>query len=454
MRASGGLAGSRSRRTKEENMVSLKTLRRITLITGMALAGAALPVAQAQVAIGIGISVHIAPPALPVYVQPPLPAPGYLWTPGYWAYGDAGYYWVPGVWVMPPRAGLLWTPGYWGFAGGVYGWHAGYWGPHVGFYGGVNYGFGFGGVGFFGGEWRGGVFAYNSAVANFGSVHVTNVYENRTIVEQNAIINNNHVSFNGPGGVNRAPSAQERQFAHENHIQPTAGQMQHQNTAAMDRSQLASVNHGRPGTAAMSNPGAYHQVAQQHAASQPISAADRTAGKSYNPNTREANQDQRIANGLRSGQMTSGEAARAERTQSGIDQQVHNDRAANGGRLTNPERQQINREQNNASRQIYNENHNGNMVKPNAVDNREANQQQRVAQGLRSGQETSGEAARSNANQARVAQQVHNQRTANGGALTQQQKNQVNKEQNANSRQIYNQKHNNAKVPPPGKGAK
>ena len=49
---------------------------------------------------------HVAPPALPVYEQPPLPAPGYLWTPGYWSYGDAGYFWVPGVWVQPPSAGL------------------------------------------------------------------------------------------------------------------------------------------------------------------------------------------------------------------------------------------------------------------------------------------------------------------------------------------------------------
>jgi len=97
--------------------------------------------------IGVGISIRIGPPALPVYAQPPAPADGYLWTPGYWAYGAAGYYWVPGVWVTPPRVGVLWTPGYWGFEGGLYGWHAGYWGPHVGFYGGINYGFGYGGVG-------------------------------------------------------------------------------------------------------------------------------------------------------------------------------------------------------------------------------------------------------------------------------------------------------------------
>jgi hypothetical protein len=406
----------------------------------------ALPVAQAQ--IGVSLSIHIGPPALPVYEQPPLPAPGYLWTPGYWAYGDAGYFWVPGVWVQPPSAGLLWTPGYWGYEGGVYGWHEGYWGPHVGFYGGVNYGFGFGGVGFVGGEWRGGVFAYNSAVANFGTVHVTNVYENRVIVTQNTIVNVNHVSFNGGEGIQVHATAVEMQAANERHFEPTPNQVQHVSFAAQDRSQLASVNQGRPATMASSNANEYHQLAQQHAQSQPISAADRSVGRNYNPNTREANQDQRIANGLRSGQMTSGEAARAERTQANIDQQVHNDREANGGTLTGQERQQINNEQNAASRQIYDEKHNGNTVKPNEVDDREANQQQRTAEGLRSGQMTSGEAARTNENQAAVAQQVHNERTANGGALTQQQKLRANKEENKNSKQIYNEKHNNNKSKP------
>ena len=409
-----------------------------------------LPAATAHA--GVFISVNFAPPVLPVYEQPPLPAPGYHWTPGYWAYGDAGYYWVPGVWVQPPSVGVLWTPGYWGFAGGANAWHAGYWGPHVGFYGGVNYGFGYGGLGFCGGEWRGGVFAYNHAVANFGGVHVTNVYEDRTVVERNTIVNVNHVSFNGGGGIAARPSPMEMQAEHENHIQPTANQSQHEHFAAQDRSQLASVNHGRPATPAASNINSYHQVAQQHVHSQPISASDRSAGSQYHPNEREANQDQRISNGLRSGQMTSGEAAKAERTQSHIDQQVHNDRAANGGKLTGQEKQQINGEQNAASKQIYNEKHNGNTVKPNEVDNREANQQQRTANGLRSGEMTSGEAARTNQNQAHVAQQVHNERTANGGALTGQQKKQANHEENKNSRQIYNEKHNNKTAKPAPKG--
>ena len=109
-----------------------------TTVTAAALSlGAILtPIVQAHA--GIFISVGFAPPMLPIYVQPPLPSPGYLWTPGYWAYGPGGYYWVPGVWVRPPQLGVLWTPPYWGWGGGQYLFHEGYWGPHVGFYGGIN----------------------------------------------------------------------------------------------------------------------------------------------------------------------------------------------------------------------------------------------------------------------------------------------------------------------------
>ena len=185
-----------------------------SLMSAAALALPLLAVGTPQAHAGIFISVGFAPPALPVYVQPAIPGDGYIWTPGYWAYGDAGYYWVPGVWVLAPRPGYLWTPPYWGYAGGLYGFHPGYWGPHVGYYGGINYGFGYGGIGFFGGEWRGGGFFYNTAVVNFGGgYHPVNAYNNVTIVHQNTIINNNHVAFNGPGGVNRQPSPEEARFS-------------------------------------------------------------------------------------------------------------------------------------------------------------------------------------------------------------------------------------------------
>ena len=200
--------------------------------------------------IGIGISVRIGPPALPIYAQPIAPGPGYLWTPGYWGWNDdGGYYWVPGTWVVAP-IGMLWTPGYWGWGGGLYAWHAGYWGPHVGFYGGINYGFGYGGVGFFGGEWRGGAFFYNRAVMNVDSVHITNVYT-RTVV-----VNESHVAFNGgEGGIAARPTAEEEAAGREPHQAALASQTEHEHAASQNRAMFASENHGAPAVAATGRPG-------------------------------------------------------------------------------------------------------------------------------------------------------------------------------------------------------
>jgi hypothetical protein len=199
------------------------------------------------------VSVAIAPPVLPVYSQPIAPGPGYIWTPGYWAYGPAGYYWVPGTWVIAPFVGALWTPGYWGWANGLYLWHAGYWGTRVGFYGGVNYGFGYVGTGFYGGYWNGGSFYYNRAVTNVDVNIVHNTYV--TNVQNNSV---NRVSYNGgAGGIARPPTAAEQTYEKESHIAPTAEQMQHEQTASTNHAMLASVNHGRPSIAATPQPGAF-----------------------------------------------------------------------------------------------------------------------------------------------------------------------------------------------------
>jgi hypothetical protein len=378
-------------------------------LSGLTMATA--PSASAQIA--VGISVHVGPPALPVYVQPSCPTEGYLWTPGYWAYGDAGYYWVPGVWVAPPRPGLLWTPGYWGFVGGAYGWHAGYWGPHVGFYGGINYGFGYGGVGFVGGEWRGGRFAYNTAVVNVNTTVIHNTYVNRTVVNNTTV---SRTSFNGgEGGIHAEPTAAERSYASEEHVQATHEQMQHETTARADRSNWASENHGRPANPAMSHVG-----------------------------ERAENQQQRIAQGERSGQLTAGESSRLENRESNINHEVAADRAANGGHLTGQEKAQVNAQQNRTSNAIYDDKHNG-ATQPgsnNEVGQRQENQQQRIANGTASGQMTAGEAARAEKNEQHINQQVRADRQANGGHLTQGEKKQVNKEQNKESRQIHNEKHN------------
>ncbi len=196
-----------------------------------------------------GISAEEAPPPLPDYDQPPIPDSGYIWTPGYWAWNNDDYYWVPGTWVEPPEEGLLWTPPYWGFVNGAYVFHRGYWGPHVGFYGGVDYGYGYGGRGFEGGHWNNGAFYYNRAVTNLQGARITNVYE-KTVV-----INNNRISYNGgQGGLTVRPTAAEEATAREPHHPPTHWQTQHVRAASMNSAGFASTNHGHPAIGATARP--------------------------------------------------------------------------------------------------------------------------------------------------------------------------------------------------------
>jgi hypothetical protein len=237
-----------------------------------ALALAALP-AVSSAAVFIGVSVNFAPPALPVYVQPPCPEPGYLWSPGYWAWDDdsGAYYWVPGTWVEPPMVGYLWTPGYWGWAGGAYLWHAGYWGPHVGFYGGVNYGFGYDGAGYAGGYWRGNTFMYNRTVVNVGPTFVTNVYSRPDAYHGGYA----HVSFNGgPGGVVAHATGAQIAAEHEHHVAFTSVQQRQQRLASSNPSLRANYNHGRPSIAATARAGVFRGNG--------VSAA-RAAGGRYTP---------------------------------------------------------------------------------------------------------------------------------------------------------------------------
>jgi hypothetical protein len=304
------------------NIFSMRAVRN-TLVA------AVLAIAPAASFGGVFISVGFAPPPLPVYVQPIAPGDGYLWNPGYWAYNqDAGYYWVPGVWVRPPQVGLLWTPGYWGWGGGRYLFHEGYWGPHVGFYGGVNYGFGYSGSGFWGGRWEGGHFAYNTAVMHVNTTVIHNTYvDNVHVTNVNVGV---RTSFNGGnGGIQARPNQQEEQWSRENHVAATSEQQQHMTMAHADRTNFASANGGRPQNAAISRVG-----------------------------ERADNQQQRIGQGVRSGQMTAGETRNVEGREASINHQVANDRAANGGRMTGEERQQVNQRQNNVSRSIYQDKHN------------------------------------------------------------------------------------------------
>ena len=208
----------------------------------------------------VGISITFGPPPLPVYEQPPCPDEGYIWTPGYWAYGPFGYYWVPGTWVLAPTVGYLWTPPWWGWGGSGFIFHEGYWGPHVGFYGGVVYGFGYFGHGFEGGRWDNGHFFYNRSVTNVNVTHITNVY-NTTVINNNSTTIN-RVSYNGgEGGLTARPNQEEEVAGRENHIAATSVQAHHAQAALTNPELRASVNHGRPSVAATPKPGAFNDHA-------------------------------------------------------------------------------------------------------------------------------------------------------------------------------------------------
>ena len=222
----------------------------------------------------VAISVGFAPPPIPVFAQPVCPAPGYIWVPGYWAYGDFGYYWVPGAWVVPPQVGLLWTPGYWGYSGSSYVFNEGYWGPSVGFYGGINYGYGYYGSGYYGGQWVGSAFRYNTAVSRVNTNVIHNTYVNREVVRNGA---GTRASFNGPGGVQAKPTAREQAAAKAKHIGPTSAQRSRLTAAKNDPALRARNNNGKPKSATVKTFENKHgpKVAETTAAAK----TERAAGK-------------------------------------------------------------------------------------------------------------------------------------------------------------------------------
>jgi hypothetical protein len=229
----------------------------------------------------IGVSVSIAPPALPVYAQPPIPGPGYIWTPGYWAWNGTGYYWVPGTWVQPPTVGVLWTPGYWGWSGGAFGWNAGFWGASVGFYGGINYGFGYGGAGYSGGYWNNGAFNYNTGANNIGNTHIGNTYNGPVTINRTTNISN--VSYNGgQGGTAATPTAAQQAYASQQHIPPTQAQVEHQQTASNNPALSYANNKGVPPIGATSKPGEFQGAGVTSATAAGKGPAGQTVGTSPN----------------------------------------------------------------------------------------------------------------------------------------------------------------------------
>jgi hypothetical protein len=198
--------------------------------------------------------VTVAPPPLPSYGQPAIPEKGYLWVSGFWAWRKSvpDYFWVPGTWVCPPQSGLLWTPPYWSKVDGGYAYHAGYWAAEVGFYRGINYGFGYSGNGYQGGRWNKGSFTYNRAVNNLGSLNDKSVYDQAVTADDIA----SHVSYNGgEGGTEARPTQEQEKLADAQPIGPTTAQQKHFELAAINRSLYSKLNNGEPGVAATQRAG-------------------------------------------------------------------------------------------------------------------------------------------------------------------------------------------------------
>jgi hypothetical protein len=182
------------------------------------------------------------------------------------------------------------------------------------------------------------------------------------------------------------------------------------------------------------------------AQSQPSPAPSTPSSAPSDPSIaqRKENQQDRIASGVQSGQLTAGETANLEKKESAINAETKADRSANGGKLTTAEKSQINGQQSKLSNQIYQDKHNANTASygNNEVGQRRQNQQARIAQGIKSGQLTAGETAKLENQQKGINHQVAADRKANGGTLTASQKTQINHEQNQASKNIYNKKHN------------
>jgi hypothetical protein len=174
---------------------------------------------------------------------------------------------------------------------------------------------------------------------------------------------------------------------------------------------------------------------------------DMTRGR--HPRVRQVNrrferQQDRIAAGVNSGQLTAAETARLEQRERHLKQQEIADRQANGGHLTKQEAAQLNTKENRLNRAIFAQKHDAQTattVPKSQVGARVENQQDRIASGIKSGNLTAGEASRIEAREAELRHQILTDRNANGGKLTPAERQQINGELDQLSTRIEKQKH-------------
>lgn len=159
---------------------------------------------------------------------------------------------------------------------------------------------------------------------------------------------------------------------------------------------------------------------------------------------RKDNQQDRIAQGINSGQLTAGETKNLETKEAGLNGEEHTMRSEDDGHLTSADRTKLDNQQNHLSNQIYNDKHNANTAHygNGEIGQRRENQQDRIAQGVKSGQLTAGETSRLENQQQGINREARADRQANGGHLTGADRRAINQSQNRASRNIYAKKHN------------
>lgn len=161
---------------------------------------------------------------------------------------------------------------------------------------------------------------------------------------------------------------------------------------------------------------------------------------------RNANQQERIEQGLKSGELNTREAAKLEREESRVDRMQAN--ALKDGNLSPEEAARINKAQNKVSSDIYNEKHDAQKGNPNSASSqrmqgdvqRNINQQKRIGQGVQSGSLSNREVARAERGQSRVSRAEAN--AGADGHVGPNEQRRIQRKENRQSAHIYHEKHN------------
>lgn len=163
---------------------------------------------------------------------------------------------------------------------------------------------------------------------------------------------------------------------------------------------------------------------------------------------RDANQQKRIDNGLKSGQLSTREAANLEQREANLDRTEQRD--MRHGPMTKAENAQIRRMQNRDSKAISHDDHNAAIGNPNSASSRRmqadaarnAKQEQRLANGVKSGQVTNREDARMQGAQAHADHMEH--MAGRDGNVNAREQKRIQKTDNRDSKRVYHVKHNKA----------